>query len=60
MKNLIHGHIYQLKKDHFFFGCLDDNPYQKCNYRNHFQPCDPKYPANFGNNLWIYENSYGP
>lgn len=22
MKNLIHGHIYQLKKDHFFFGCL--------------------------------------
>ena len=22
MKNLIRGHIYQLKKDHFFFGCL--------------------------------------
>ena len=22
MKHLIHGHIYQLKKDHFFFGCL--------------------------------------
>ena len=22
MKNLICGHIYQLKKDHFFFGCL--------------------------------------
>lgn len=22
MKNLIHGHIYQLKKDTFFFGCL--------------------------------------
>lgn len=22
MKNLIHGHIYQLKKDNFFFGCL--------------------------------------
>ena len=22
MKNLIRGHIYQLKKDNFFFGCL--------------------------------------
>lgn len=22
MKNLIRGHIYQLKKDIFFFGCL--------------------------------------
>lgn len=22
MKNLIRGHMYQLKKDHFFFGCL--------------------------------------
>ena len=22
MRNLIRGHIYQLKKDHFFFGCL--------------------------------------
>ena len=22
MKNLIRGHIYQLEKDHFFFGCL--------------------------------------
>ncbi|MEI3580516.1 MAG: hypothetical protein V8Q30_11370, partial [Acutalibacteraceae bacterium] len=22
MKNLIRGHIYQLKKDHLFFGCL--------------------------------------
>lgn len=22
MKNLIRGHIYQLRKDHFFFGCL--------------------------------------
>ena len=22
MKNLIRGNIYQLKKDHFFFGCL--------------------------------------
>lgn len=22
MKNLMRGHIYQLKKDHFFFGCL--------------------------------------
>lgn len=22
MKNLIRGHIYQLKKDHFFFGCI--------------------------------------
>ena len=22
MKNLIRGHIYQLKKDRFFFGCL--------------------------------------
>ena len=22
MKNLIRGHIYQLKRDNFFFGCL--------------------------------------
>lgn len=22
MKNLIHGHIFYLKKDHFFFGCI--------------------------------------
>lgn len=22
MKNLIRGHMYQLKKDHLFFGCL--------------------------------------
>lgn len=22
MKNLIRGHMYQLKKDYFFFGCL--------------------------------------
>ena len=22
MKNLIRGHMYQLKKDNFFFGCL--------------------------------------
>lgn len=43
--------VYQLCSYH-------DNPYQKCNYRNHFQPCDSKYPANFGNNLWISENSY--
>src|SRR5699024_7148483 len=36
----------------------NDDSHQKCNYRSYFRTCYSEYPTNFGNDFWIFDNSY--
>lgn len=36
----------------------NDDFHQKCNYWNYFRTGYSKCPTNFGNGVWIFENSY--